>query len=74
MKNFVERISIKFGDFYLIKMNFGSNCVVDKHTKITVKISVEIRKSADIQTVKYRPIISVADRYIGRVLLWTIRP
>jgi len=41
---------------------------VDKHTKISVKISVEIRISANIQTVKYRPIISVG-RCIGRSLV-----
>jgi len=41
---------------------FGSNCAVDKRTKILV----EIRISADIQKVKYRPMISV-DRYIGRL-------
>jgi len=42
---------------------FGTNCAVDKCTKI----SMEIRLSADIQKVKYRPVISV-DRYIGRSL------
>jgi len=47
---------------------FGTNCVVGKHTKISVKISVEFRISVDIQKVKYRPIISV-DRYIGRSLI-----
>jgi len=39
MKNLVEQISIKFGGFYLMD-EFGTNCDVDKHTKITVKISV----------------------------------
>jgi len=37
---------------------FGSNCIVDKHTKTSVKICV----LANIQKVKYRPIISV-DQY-----------
>jgi len=68
MKNFVEQISIKFGVFYLIKMNLVQNYVVDKHTKISVKISMEICISADIQKVKYRPIKSV-DRYFGRSLV-----
>jgi len=40
--------------------------VVDKDTKISVKIRI----SADIQKVKYRPIISV-DRYIDRSLAHT---
>jgi len=31
---------------------FGTNCAVDKHTKISVEICI----SADIQKVKYRPI------------------
>jgi len=56
---------------YLLKQDkFGTNCTVDKHTKISVKISVEICISADIQKVKYRPIISV-DRYIDRSLVYT---
>jgi len=45
MKNFVEQISIKFGSFYVIKMNFVTNCAVDKHKYI--KISGEIRISTD---------------------------
>jgi len=32
----------------------GTNCVVVKHTKISVKIWIKIRVSADIQKVKYR--------------------
>jgi len=68
MKNFVEQISIKFRDLYLIKMNLVQLCLIDKHTKISAKISVEIRISADIQKTKYRPIILV-DRYIGRFLV-----
>jgi len=66
MKNFVEQISIKFGGFLLNQDELSTNCAVDKNTKI----SVEIRISADIQKVKYRPIISV-DRYIGRSLVHT---
>jgi len=38
---------------------FGTNCAVDQHTKISIKIPVEIRLSADFQKVKYRPILSV---------------
>jgi len=53
MKNFVEQISIKFGGFYLNKMNLIQTAV-DKHTKISVKVCI----SADIQKSKYRPIIS----------------
>jgi len=63
-KYFVEQISIKFGGFYLNQDKFGTNCAVDKHTKI----SVEIRISADIQKVKYGPIISV-DRHISWSLI-----
>jgi len=33
--------------FLLNQDEFGSNCAVDKHIKISVKISVEIRISAD---------------------------
>jgi len=40
---------------------FGSNCAVDKDAKISVKICI----SADIQKVKYWPII-LLDRYIDR--------
>jgi len=66
MKNFVEQISIKFEGFtfYLIKINLVQTVSLDKHTKKSVKISVKIRMSADIQRVKYQTIISV-DRYIG---------
>jgi len=66
MKNFVEQISIKFGDFLLNQLKFGSNCAVEKHTEISVKICI----SADIQKVKYRPMISV-NLYIGRSLFLT---
>jgi len=59
-KNFVEQISIKFEGFN--QDEFDSHCAVDKHTKISVKIRI----SADIQKIKYRPIISV-DRY-GRFM------
>jgi len=38
---------------------FDTNCAVDKYTKMLIKILVEIRISADIQKVKYRPTISV---------------
>jgi len=55
-----------FSLFYLIKTNLVQT-VRDKDTKISVKISVEICVSADIQKVKYRPKISV-DRYTGRSL------
>jgi len=51
----------KIWRFLLNQDEFDTNCAIDKNTKI----SVEIRISADIQKVKYRPIISV-DRYIGR--------
>jgi len=44
--NCVEQISSKLGGFYVIKMNLVQNCAVDTHNKI----SVEIRISADIQT------------------------
>jgi len=44
-EKFVEQISIKFVIFLLNQDEFGSNCAVDKHTKISVKIC----KSADIQ-------------------------
>jgi len=60
MENFVEQISIKFRGFYFNQDEFGSNCPVDKHTKISVKICI----SADIQKVKYRPIISVGLKFI----------
>jgi len=53
MKNF-EQITIKVGRFYVIQDEFGTNCAVDKHTKIPVKISVEICVTADILKVKYR--------------------
>jgi len=56
----------KIRRFLLKQVEFGSNCAVDKHTKI----SVDIRISADIQKVKYRKIILV-DRYIGRSLTGT---
>jgi len=36
-EKFVEQISIILGGFYLNKMNFGKNCVVDKHTKHRLK-------------------------------------
>jgi len=45
-------------------MNLVQTGCIDNHTKISEKISVKICISADIQKVKYRPIISV-DRYIG---------
>jgi len=45
MKNAVEQISI---NFRLSQDEFGSNCAVDKHTKISVKIRI----SADIHKVK----------------------
>jgi len=64
MKNFVE-ILIKFGGSYLNKMNLVQSELFDMHTKISVKISVEIRISADILKIKYWLLISV-DRYIGR--------
>jgi len=38
MKNFVDDISIKFGD--LNQDKFGTNCAVDKHTKISVEICI----------------------------------
>jgi len=49
----VEQIPIKFGGFYVIKMNSVQNYAVDKHTKISVEICI----STDIQ-VKYRSISS----------------
>jgi len=64
MKNFVGQISIKFGGFYLNKMTLVQT--------VLPKISVEIRLSADIQKVKYRPIILV-DRYLVG-LIYTIKP
>jgi len=66
MKNFVEQIPIKFEGFFVIKRNLVQNAI-DKYTKISVKLSMEIRILADIQNVKYRPIISV-DRYVGQSL------
>jgi len=38
MKNFIKQIPIKFGGFYVIKMNMVQTALsVDKHTKISVK-------------------------------------
>jgi len=62
MKNFVEQIS-KIRRFLRNQDEFGTNCAVDKHTKISVKISWKIRISADIQKDKYRPIILVGLYY-----------
>jgi len=47
-KNFVEKISIKFEGFLLNQVEFDTNCAVDKHTKESVKISIEICISTDI--------------------------
>jgi len=58
MKKFCWTNFNKIWRFFLKQDEFGTNCAVDKHTKI----SVEIRISADIRKVKYRPIISV-DRH-----------
>jgi len=58
-------------DFKIIIMlllnqdKFGLICAIDKHTKISVKILVEIRISADIHS---KGQISV-DRYIGPSLM-----
>jgi len=61
----------KIRGFLLNQDEFGSNCAVEKHTKISVKLSIKIRISADIQMSKYRPIISV-DRLFGWSLMQTI--
>jgi len=45
----IEQISIKFGSFFCNQDKFGTNCAVDKHTKISVKICI----LTDIQNVKY---------------------
>jgi len=51
--------------------DFGTNCAVDKRTKISVNISAGIRISADYnQKGKYCPIILVG-RYISRSLIYT---
>jgi len=60
----IRKISIKFGGFYLIKMN----CAVDKHAKISIKILVEICISTNIQKIKYRPVTPL-DWYISQSLV-----
>jgi len=44
---------------------FGTNCAVDKNTKISVKTSVKICISADIQK-------AISTDNIGRSLLYTV--
>jgi len=48
VKNFVEQIPSKFGGFYVIKINWCKLCCRQAH-QISIKISVEICISADIQ-------------------------
>jgi len=67
-KNFIEQISIKFGDFYyLMKMNLFWTVPLTSTPKYREKFLYR----PDIQKVKYRLIISV-NRYIVRSLVWTV--
>jgi len=66
MKKKFRTNSTKIRRFLRIQDEFGTNCAVDKHTKTSVKILVEIRISVYIQMNKYRPIISV-ERYYRSV-------
>jgi len=52
MKNLVEQFSKKFGEFTINHGEFGTNSAINKHTKISVKFSVKIRVSADIQKIQ----------------------
>jgi len=61
MKNVFEQTSTKFGGFYFIKMNLIQTAFCRQaNQNICGDLYI-----ADIQKVKYRPIISV-DRYIYR--------
>jgi len=63
-KKFVEQVSIKFGDFYLIKMILVQTVLWQTHNEISVKICTLV----DIQKVER---ISV-NRYIGQSLVQMI--
>jgi len=56
-EKFAKQNFKKIWRFLLKQVEFGTNCAVDKHAKISVKISLEIRISADIQKVMYLPMI-----------------
>jgi len=44
---------------------FGTNCAIEKHTKIPVKNIGGNSYSTDIQMIKYRPIISAGQSRCG---------
>jgi len=69
MKNFVEQISIKFKDLYLIKMNLVYKlCCRQAHQNICGNLYIGRYSNAQL------PADNIVDRYIGRFLLWTHQP